>query len=125
MRKHGSSDLPWLVAEFYDAIRRVAHAHKFACKIHQTTEVASWLERGLLAAYLVSVVAFCGLIAINGHQIRAAAEAQEALVAEEENRAFCGTLGIGPEATLYTQCAAGLADIRARALQRSASNSIL
>jgi hypothetical protein len=79
----------------------------------------------LIAAYLVSLAAFCGLIAINGPQIRAAAEAQEALVIEEENKAFCGRLGIGPEATLYAQCAAGLADIRARALQRSASNSML
>jgi hypothetical protein len=87
--------------------------------------MASRVKSGLFAAYLLSLVAVCGLIAINGPQLRAAAEAQEALVIEEEDRAFCGTLGIGPQDTRYTQCAAGLADIRARALQRSASNSIL
>lgn len=91
---------------------------------HRTTEVASWLERGLLAAYLVSLVAFCGLMVVNGPQIRAAAEAQEALVIEEENKAFCGTLGIGPEATRYAQCAAGLTNIRARHHQRSVSDFI-
>jgi len=36
------------------------------------------------------------------------------LVIKGENKAFCGTLGIGPQATLYTQCATGLADISAR-----------
>jgi hypothetical protein len=94
-------------------------------RTYRTNGSASRLERSLLAAYAVSVVAVCGLIVVNGPQMRAAAEAEEARVIEEENQAFCGGLGIGPGATLYTQCAAGLADIRARALQRSASNSIL
>jgi hypothetical protein len=83
------------------------------------------VKRGLFAAYVASLVVVCGLIAINGPQLRAAAEAQEALVIEEENKAFCGTLGIGPQDTLYARCAAGLAEIRGRTLQRSASNSIL
>src|SRR5262245_4966976 len=91
----------------------------------RTDEMAFRVKKGLIAAYVLSLVAVCGLVAINGPQLRAAAEAREALVIEEENKAYCGTLGIGPQATLYTQCAAGLADIRARVLQRSASNSIL
>ena len=78
-----------------------------------------------LIAYVLSLVALAGLIGINGPQIRAAAEAQEERIVGEENRAFCGKLGIDPGTTSYAECAAGLAGIRARALERSAGNSIL
>jgi hypothetical protein len=79
----------------------------------------------LLAAYAVSLLAVCGLIVINGPQMRAAAEAEEARVIEEENQAFCGRLGIGPETSRYAQYAAGLAEVRARHLQRRTGDSIL
>lgn len=92
---------------------------------YQMAEGASWLRRGLLAAYLVSLVAVCSVLVINGPQIRAAAEAQEALVIEEENKAFCSEFGIGRETSRYAQCAAGLKEIRVRHLQRSVSDSIL
>jgi hypothetical protein len=83
------------------------------------------LERSSLAVYAVSLVAVCGLIVINGPQMRAAAEVEEARVIEEENQAFCGRFGIAPETSRYAQCAAGLAEIRARHLQRSAADPIL
>jgi hypothetical protein len=50
----------------------------------------------------------CGLLIVNGPQIRAAAEAREAHIVEEENRAFCSRFGIGPETARYAQCASEL-----------------
>jgi len=90
----------------------------------QTSEMASRLKRGLIAAYLVSVVAFCGLLAINGPQIRAAAEAQNALAIEEENKAFCSKFRIGPEIGRYAACANDLMDIRRRHEQRVTSDLV-
>jgi hypothetical protein len=92
---------------------------------HRRGGAPSRLESRLLAAYGVSLVTLSGLIVINGPQMRAAAEAQEARIVEEENRAFCGKLGIDPGTSRQAECAAGLAVIRARALERSAGNSIL
>src|SRR5215813_11046365 len=94
-------------------------------RTHHTNAMTSRVKMALFTAYLVSLAAFCGLMAANGPRLRAAAEAQEALVIEAENKTFCGTLGIRPEAALYAQCAAGLARIRARAFERSTSSSIL
>jgi len=91
----------------------------------RTREGASRLERNLLAAYGVALAAVCGLLIVNGPELRAAAEAKEALIAEEENKAFCSRFGIGPETSRYAQCAAELSAIRARHLQRSFSDSIL
>jgi hypothetical protein len=92
---------------------------------HQGGRAVSWIGRGLLLLCVISLVALCVLLAINGPQIRAAAEAEEAHLVEEENRAFCGKFGIGPETSRYAECAAGLTEIRARHLQRSVSDSIL
>jgi hypothetical protein len=52
-------------------------------------------------------------------------DAREAQVAEEENKAFCGKLGAGPDTSSYGRCASELATIRARHLQRYLSQSIL
>src|SRR5262245_57242130 len=90
----------------------------------KTSRLTSRLPQAALAAYVLSLVAVSGLIVINGPQMRAAAEAQEARIVEEENRVFCGKFGINPGTSRYAECAAGLANIRARALERSASNSI-
>jgi hypothetical protein len=89
------------------------------------TGANSWLKKWLLVAYCVFLVAVCSLLFINGPQLRAAANAREAYVADEENRAFCSTLGVGPGTALYAQCARELAHIRARYLQRYLSESIL
>jgi hypothetical protein len=94
-------------------------------RTRQTGGALSWRGCGLLLLCAISLVTLCGLLAINGPQIRAAAAAHEARIVEEENRAFCGKLGIDPGTTRYAECAAGLADIRARALERSTSDSIL
>jgi hypothetical protein len=92
---------------------------------HRRGGAPSRLESRLLAAYGISIVAICGLFVIHGPQMRAAAEAEEARVVEEENAAFCTRLGIGPETSRYAHCAAGLAEIRSRHLQRNSSGSIL
>ena len=85
----------------------------------------SWTGQGLLAAYLASVAAVCGLFVIYGPQMRATAEAHEAQVIEREDSAFCSKFGIGPETARYAECAAGLKEIRARYLERSIADSIL
>jgi hypothetical protein len=92
---------------------------------YQTAGVITWIGRGLLAVYLAAVVTVCGLLVINGPQMRAAADAREARIVEEENRAFCGRFGIGPETARYAECATGLKEIRTRYLERSVSDSIL
>lgn len=84
-----------------------------------------WLRRCLLAAYCVTLVAVCSVLVVNGPQLRAAADAQEEQIAEEENKAFCSKLGYAPGAALYAQCAGELGQIRARHLQRYLSTSIL
>ena len=85
----------------------------------------AWSSLGmcLLAAYGISVVAVCGLLVLKGPQIRAAAEA-EARVVAEENKAFCSKFGVAPETSRYAQCTAELAEIRARHLARNVSGSI-
>jgi hypothetical protein len=79
----------------------------------------------MLEAYLVSVIALCSLLIAYAPQIRAAAEAREAHIVEEENRAFCTVFGIGPETARYAQCASELMQIRTRYLQRYIGDSIL
>jgi hypothetical protein len=93
--------------------------------VRRNSDGASRLERNLLAGYCVALAAVCGLLVVNGPELRAAAEAKEALIAAEESKAFCSTFGIGPETSRYAQCAAELAAIRARHLQRHFSDSIL
>jgi len=85
----------------------------------------SRLRRGALVAYVLSLAAICGVIAVNGPQMRAAAEAHEAQIIEEENTAFCSKFGIGHQTSRYADCANGLAEIRARYLQRNLGDSIL
>jgi hypothetical protein len=67
----------------------------------------------------------CGLLVIYGPQLRAAADAREGSIVEQEDRAFCSKFYIGPETGRYAECAAGLKEIRTRYLERSASESIL
>jgi hypothetical protein len=79
----------------------------------------------LLAVYLALVVAVCSLLVINGPQRRAAAEAHEARIVEQEDSVFCGRFGIGPETVHFGECAAGLKEIRARFSERNVGESIL
>lgn len=78
-----------------------------------------------MTAYLISLVAICGLLVVNGPEMRVSAEAEEARLVEQENRAFCSKLGIGHETARYAQCASELTQIRARHLQRHIGDSIL
>lgn len=86
--------------------------------------VVPWVGHGLLAVFLVSLAAFCALLVIKGPAMRAAAEAEEARVIAEENTAFCNKFGMGPATGRYAECAAGLAEIRDRYLQRSVNDLI-
>jgi hypothetical protein len=87
--------------------------------------LASRSQGWLLAAYGVSVLVVCGYLVIDGPRLRAAADAREAEIVQAENMAFCSKLGAGPETAGYPQCASGLAQIRARHLQRYLSDTIL
>jgi hypothetical protein len=93
----------------------------------RTNRAISRTIQALLAAYLASVAAVCGLLVIYGPQMRAAAETHEVQVIDQEDRAFCSKFGTGPETARYAECAAGLKEIRARYLERylEKSNSIL
>jgi hypothetical protein len=66
----------------------------------------------LLGGYLVSVAAVCGLLAINGPQLRAAAEAEEARVVEEENRRVCRELGMPHGTSVFPECVRHLREVR-------------
>ena len=90
-----------------------------------TSATAFRLKGWLLAAYFVALLAVCSLLVIRGSQVRAAAEAREAHIVEEENRAFCTTFGIGPGTTRYAQCASELTRIRASHQQRYVSDTVL
>jgi hypothetical protein len=83
------------------------------------------MGRVLLAVLAVSLMAVCGLLVIYGPQMRAAAEANEVRIIEQEDRAFCSKVGIGPETERDAECAAGLKAIRARYLERNVNDSIL
>lgn len=91
----------------------------------RTDQVIPWIGRTLLAVFLASVVAVCSLLVIQGPQLRAAAEARESSIVEQEDKAFCSRFGIGPETGRYAECAAGLKEMRTRYLERSVGESIL
>ena len=91
---------------------------------YRSSGASSSLERSLLAVYGISVVVVCGLLVVNGPQIRAAAEVEEARIVAEENKAFCSKFGIGPETSRYAQCTADLTEIRARHLARNVNDPI-
>jgi hypothetical protein len=76
-------------------------------------QAISWIGRDLLAVFLASLVVLCGMLVIYGPQMRAASEANEARIVEQEDKVFCGTFGIGSETGRYAECAAGLKEIRA------------
>jgi hypothetical protein len=59
----------------------------------------------------VSVAAVCGLLAINGPQLRAAAEAEQARV-EEENRRVCRELGMPHGTSVFLECVRHLREVR-------------
>jgi hypothetical protein len=85
-----------------------------------TGGLATWLGRGVLAAYLVALAAACGLAFAYGPQIHAANEAQKARAIDEENQAFCSRFGVGPGTTRFAECATALRDVRVRHDERSA-----
>lgn len=84
-----------------------------------TGGMASWASRLALGVALALSVTVWGRLIVTGPHVQAAAEAKEARLVEEEDRAFCSGLGIGLGTTRFAQCTAGLKDIRRRYLERS------
>jgi hypothetical protein len=79
-------------------------------RTRQTGRAVSGIGRGLVMLGVISLVALCVLLAFYGPHTRTGAEAEEARLVEEENRAFCSKFGIGPETSRYAECAAGLTE---------------
>src|SRR5262245_50180820 len=94
-------------------------------RVNGIAGMGSRLKGWVLSEYLVFLVTVCCLLAVNGPQVRAAAEAGEALLIEEENKAFCSMFGVGPETARYAQCASELTQIRAHHLQRYVYDAVL
>jgi hypothetical protein len=65
-----------------------------------------WLL-ALCVGTLAALVAF-------GPRIRAAQEAEQARIVDEEDRTFCARFGAGPETGRYSECSAALRGIRTR-----------
>src|SRR5262245_30811426 len=86
---------------------------------HPTRGLATWLGRGVLAAYLIALAAACGLAFAYGSQIHAAHEAQKGRAIDEENQAFCSRFGVGPGTTRFAECVTALRDVRDRHDERS------
>ena len=61
----------------------------------------------VFAALLVLAISF-----LYGQKVRAAVTLNTATAVEDENRAFCTSLGIAPATEAYTRCADGLANVR-------------
>jgi hypothetical protein len=85
-----------------------------------TGAMVSWLRRGLLPICLTLSAIVCGLLVIQGSQVRAVAEEEKARAIEEEDRVFCTRFGVGPGTTRYSECAEALKDVRSRHDQRNA-----
>jgi hypothetical protein len=66
----------------------------------------------------LSLVIFAVMLYRHGNGLRAAAEALIAEEIEQENREFCGDLGMGPETARHIECAKGLMKIRKRHRER-------
>ena len=86
----------------------------------RTTRLWSRFGKGLCLLFVASVVGICLLLIVIGPRLRAALDAEDERVTEAENRAFCSKFGIGPETNRYTDCAAGLNEIRTKFEQRKA-----
>ena len=78
----------------------------------RTGGFASNVGHAMLGAYLVSVIAVCGLLVINGPQMRAAADAEQARVVDEENSRLCGKLGAPRGKAGFFECAGYLGEVR-------------
>ena len=87
----------------------------------QTGRIASFLVGGVFA---LSLAVICFLLVRYGPQLRAAAEAQRAEEIDQESKAFCRKLGIGPETARHAECARDLMEIRRRHEERMASDMI-
>src|SRR5262245_41646030 len=83
--------------------------------------IASKVGRALLWAYLVSVIAVCGVLVINGPQMRAAAEAEQARVIADENRRVCAKFGMPHGTANFSECAGALGEVRTHHEERLAA----
>ena len=75
----------------------------------RTSRAASILIGGLV---VLSLAALAATLFRHANQARTAAEALVAEQIAQEDRTFCGSIGIDPGAPRYAACAQGLMDIR-------------
>jgi hypothetical protein len=61
----------------------------------------------VFAALLVLAISF-----LYGQKVRAAVTLNTATAVEDENHAFCTSLGVAPATEAYARCADGLANVR-------------
>jgi hypothetical protein len=76
------------------------------------TRGPAYLGRVLLGAYVVAIVAVCGLLVIKGPQMQAGAEAERVRVVAEEDRQVCGKLGMPQGSPSFAECAGALEAVR-------------
>jgi hypothetical protein len=82
---------------------------------HPTTinrEYGPFQQRTASALIVFVALIVLGASFLYGQKVRAAVERDTATVVEDENRAFCTSLGIAPATEAYTRCADGLANVR-------------
>ena len=82
---------------------------------HPTTinrEHGPFQQRTAGALIVLAAVIVLGASLLYGQKVRAAVERNIATVVEDENHAFCTSLGITPATEAYTHCADGLANVR-------------
>jgi hypothetical protein len=86
----------------------------------RTGAFASNVGRAMVGAYLLSVTAVCGPLVVNGQQVRAAAEAEQARIVEEENRRLCRKLGMPHGTAGFSECAGYPEEVRKLHAERQA-----
>ena len=87
---------------------------------HRSAPVSTWIVGGLLGIAAMTTAALTTMVIVNGPQIRAAIEAENATAIDQENRSVCSTIGAGPQTSRFTECAAALMGVRSSHDQRRA-----
>jgi hypothetical protein len=65
-----------------------------------------------MTAYLISLVAICGLLVVKGPEMRAATEAEQARLITEEDKHFCEKFGMPHGTAGFSRCTGYLGEVR-------------
>jgi hypothetical protein len=91
------------------------------------TQLRSHVSLGLPLMLSIGGIAviFALTLAYNyGRGLQQESDSTDTIAIENEDAAFCGTIGIAQNSYLYTRCRSGLADIRRSHQQRLTSTAI-